>query len=174
MDPYFYLPPQMKKSAAWKRLVRWSSSSVLGGVLSKTYDWLKDIQLSLRGSRPPANANFSLLQRWSEIASKGLPVLLFKAPGRKSPGTKPRVGEFDYIQHILALSGRKNEVRVQLIEATDHSFANRAGRSAVRDHTESWLSQYFPLSNSGDSPKLEDLSVVESNKLECENHAQCL
>src|SRR5271170_453686 len=41
MDPYFFLPQQMKKSRAWKRLVRWASTSRFGGALSNTYDWLK-------------------------------------------------------------------------------------------------------------------------------------
>lgn len=174
LDPYFFLPQQLKKSKAWKRLVRWAASSAVGGALSKTYDRMKDIQLSLRGKRPPGNANFALLRRWSEVAAKGLPVILFKAPGRKSPGTKPRVGEFDYIQHLLNLSDRKNQVEIQLIESTDHSFANRAGRSAIRDHVQHWLEVHFPLPRSIESIAVTSEVVVTVNEMDYGNHAECL
>jgi alpha-beta hydrolase superfamily lysophospholipase len=174
LDPYFYLPQQMKKSKAWKRLVRWAASSILGGALSTTYDWLKDVHLSLRGNRPPSNANFALLRRWSEVAAKGVPVILFKAPGRKSPGTKPRVGEFDYIQHILMLAGRKNEVVVRLIENTDHSFANRAGRSSIQDHMQNWLNTHFPLAQSTHSTAVPSVTEVAVNEMDYGNHAECL
>jgi pimeloyl-ACP methyl ester carboxylesterase len=170
LDPYFFLPPQMKKSQTWKRLVRWASSSRFGGALSNTYDLLKKVRLALHGNQPPSNANFPLLKRWIDVASKGTPILLFKAPGRKSPGMKPRVGEFDYVKYILAKAGRKNQVVVQLIEGTDHSFANRIGRTAVRRHTEQWLSAYFP------SIRAEDSAPTQRAPEACdyENHAQCL
>jgi pimeloyl-ACP methyl ester carboxylesterase len=145
MDPYFFLPQQLKQSKAWKRLVRWASQSKPGGILSSFYDRLKDIRQTLRGNAPPPNANFALLQRWKEVASNGLPILLLKAPGRKTSGTKPRVGEFDYLEHILTLAGRRSQVVVHFIEGTDHSFANQVGRSAVRQFTEGWLSAHFPL-----------------------------
>jgi pimeloyl-ACP methyl ester carboxylesterase len=161
LDPYFYLPQQMKKSKAWKRLVRWAATSAVGGALSKLYDWLKNIRLALGGSRPPGNANFALLRRWSEVANKGLPTLIFKAPGRKTPGTKPRVGEFDYIKHIQAIAARKCQVTVQVIEATDHSFANRAGRTAVREHVERWLRDCFPFSESIESEMIAEASLAE-------------
>jgi len=174
LDPYFYLPQQMKKSKAWKRLVRWAASSALGGALSTAYDRLKDLQLSLRGKRPPGNANFALLRRWSEVAAKGLPVILFRAPGRKSPGTKPRVGEFDYIEHLLTLSERKNQVEIQVIENTDHSFANRAGRSAVRDHVKHWLGIHLPLTRSVESIVVSSEVVAKVNEMNYGNHAECL
>ena len=174
LDPYFYLPQQMKKSKAWKRLVRWAATSIVGGALSKIYDWLKNIRLALGGSRPPGNANFALLRRWSEVANKGLPTLLFKAPGRKSTGTKPRVGEFDYIKHIQTIAARKSQVTVQVIDNTDHSFANGAGRTAVREHVERWLRDCFPFSESIESETITEASLVESNKIDYENQAQCL
>jgi pimeloyl-ACP methyl ester carboxylesterase len=174
LDPYFYLPQQMKKSKAWKRLVRWAATSAVGGALSKAYDWLKKIRLSLDGNRPPANANFALLQRWSEIANKGLPTLIFRAPGRKSPGTKPRVGEFDYIKHIQAIATRKSKVIVHVIEGTDHSFANRSGRTAVREYAEHWLRECFPLSESIESEVITEAPIIESNKMDYENQAHCL
>ena len=55
------------------------------------------------------------------------------------------MGEFDYLKYVLKLAGRKSQVVVQSIEGTDHSFANRLGRAAVRQHAERWLSACFPL-----------------------------
>lgn len=78
------------------------------------------------------------------MASTGLPVLLLKAPGRKTQGTKPRIGEFDYLAHVLKIAGRKSQVAVELLEGTDHTFANRTGRAAVRRRTELWLSEFLP------------------------------
>jgi pimeloyl-ACP methyl ester carboxylesterase len=170
LDPYFYLPQQMKKSQAWKRLVRWASSSRVGGTLSNAYDWLKKVRLALRGSSPPGNANFALLKRWTDVAAKGTPILLFKAPGRKSPGKKLRVGEFDYLAYILAKAGRKSQVDVQLINGTDHSFANRVGRTAVRQQTERWLGEHFPSGKAEDSAVKHSVPAIH----DYENHAQCL
>ncbi len=81
------------------------------------------------GMRLHENANFGLLNRWKDVASTGLPILFLKAPARKASGTKPRVGEFDYLKYVLGLAGRNSKVVVELIEGTDHSFANRLGRA---------------------------------------------
>jgi pimeloyl-ACP methyl ester carboxylesterase len=170
LDPYFFLPQQMKKSRAWKRLVRWASTSRLGGTLSNTYDWLKNLRLALRGNSPPGNANFALLKRWTDVASKGTPILLFKAPGRKSQGVKPRVGEFDYIAYILAKAGRKSQVVVQLVDGTDHSFANQIGKIAVRRHAEVWLNTHFPSTKTENSTPSLSAPIAH----DYENHAQCL
>lgn len=175
LDPYFFLPQQLKKTKAWKRLVRWGSESRLGGFLSAAYDRWKTIRLLLRGSVPPANANFPLLKRWKEVAAaRGLPILLFKAPGRKAAGTKPRIGEFDYLQHVVALAGHRGKVSIQLIEETDHSFANRAGRAAVRQHIENWLSIHFPC-----TPQEHITSDIlqpseGEDRIACESQAPCV
>jgi pimeloyl-ACP methyl ester carboxylesterase len=144
MDAYFHLPRAIRPKLR-QRLSDWALHSRVGGLMSNIYDILRNIRLFLRGNSPPPNANFPLLRIWKELASAGLPILLFKAPSRKAPGTKPRVGEFDYIAHILGLAGRKSQVVIQLIEGTDHSFANRLGRAVVRRHAEQWLNQHFPL-----------------------------
>ena len=171
LDPYFFLPQQMKKSKAWKRLVRWGSESRFGGFMSSVYDRLKKIHLFLRGSAPPGNANFPLLQRWKEVAAaRSLPVLLFKAPGRKAAGTKPRMGEFDYLKHVLTLAGRRGKVSVQLIEGTDHSFANRVGREAVRQHVEQWLQVHFPVMHPEETAERSLQTVAGENRINCENH----
>jgi pimeloyl-ACP methyl ester carboxylesterase len=174
MDPYFFLPQQMKQSKMWKRLVRWASRSRFGGALSNVYDWLKDIRLSVRGKSLPGNANFALLRRWEAVATKSLPILLLKAPNRKTPGTEPRLGEFDYIKHALALAGPRSQVAVQLIEGSDHSFANRSGRDAVRQHAERWLKTYFPLIKSEDTAASAWQPVAKKKIAHYENHAQCL
>ena len=74
--------------------------------------------------------------------------MYLKAPDLKAPGVAPRVGEFDYLQHILDLAGPRSRVVVQLIEGTDHSFANRLGRTSVLTYTEKWLRSCFPLPQS--------------------------
>ena len=175
LDPYFFLPPQIKKSKAWKRMVRWASESRFGGFLSGVYDRLKKLRLLMRGSAPPPNANFPLLQKWKEVAAKrGLPILLFKAPARKAAGAKPRIGEFDYLQHVQTLAGQFGKVTVQLIEGTDHSFANRSGRDAVRRSIEDWLSFHFPFSAPDDAAKDALQTVAVENNIHSEKHAPCI
>jgi pimeloyl-ACP methyl ester carboxylesterase len=142
MDPYFHLP-QAVRSKVRRGLSDWALQSNLGRLLSNIYDRVRDILLLFKGNSPPRNANFPLLNRWKQVASTGMPILLLKAPGRKAAGTKPRAGEFDYLQHILRLAGRKSKVTVELIEGTDHSFANRQGRRAVQERCERWLGEHF-------------------------------
>jgi hypothetical protein len=113
--------------------------------LSNLYDRTRNIRLRFRGNAPPRNANLPLLSRWKEVASTGIPILIIKAPARKAAGTGPRVGEFDYLKHVLNLAGRKSQVVVELIQGTDHSFANRLGRIGVQQSVERWLGNYLPL-----------------------------
>jgi len=143
MDPYFHLP-QAVRSKVRRGLSDWALQSDLGRLLSNIYDRVRDIALLLKGNSPPRNANFALLNHWKQVASAGMPILLLKAPARKAPGTKPRVGEFDYLQYVLRLAGRKSKVVVELIEGTDHSFANRQGRRSVQERTDRWLRYHFP------------------------------
>jgi pimeloyl-ACP methyl ester carboxylesterase len=171
MDPYFFLPQYLKQFRLWKRMVRWASRSRIGAALSAFYDKIKNIRLSFRGIAPPSNANFRLLQRWKTIASKGAPILILKAPGRKAAGTKPRVGEFDYLKYATTIAGRQSQVEIQLIEGTDHSFANRQGRDSVRRAIEGWLTKYFP-----DSPgnvSAENAVYGVEHSVSYENHATC-
>ena len=144
LDPYFHVT-QAVRSKVRQGLSDWALESRIGSVASNIYDRLRDILLFLRRNALPGNANFDLLSRWKAVASTGLPILLLKAPARKAQGTKPRVGEFDYLKYVLGVAGRNSKVVVELIEGTDHSFANRQGRTAVRQHTERWLTTYFPL-----------------------------
>jgi pimeloyl-ACP methyl ester carboxylesterase len=147
MDPYFHLP-QMIRPTLRRKLSEWARSSRIGGAASDVYDRCSDLLLLAYGDRPPGNANFRLLSCWKEVTTKGMPVLMLKAPGLKTVGTKPRLGQFDYLKHVMKLAGNKNQVTIKLIEGTDHSFANRAGRAAVQQQIGSWLERYFPFAGS--------------------------
>jgi pimeloyl-ACP methyl ester carboxylesterase len=142
MDPYFFLPQERTKIR--EELTHWSSWSRLGALASNLYYRFRYLRLLLTGNRPPKNANFSLLRVWKQLASAGMPILLLKAPAYRASGVKPRVGEFDYISYLQAHSGRASRVTIQFVEGTNHSFADRAGRAAVRRHTEQWLNACFP------------------------------
>jgi pimeloyl-ACP methyl ester carboxylesterase len=150
LDPYFHLPQAIRPKVR-QELSDWALRSRLGGLFSNIYDRLRDFRLLLRGNAPPQNANFPLLRSWRDVATSGLPILILKAPGRKAPGTRPRVGEFDYLRHILQIAGRKSRVLVELIEGTDHSFANRRGRAAVQRLTERWLGANLPLTKGAEA-----------------------
>lgn len=144
MDPYFHLPQAIRPKVRQK-LSDWALHSSTGRFASNVYDQLRKFYRGLRGAKPPGNANFPLLKCWKDVATTGLPILLLKAPARKATGTKPRAGEFDYLQHVLKMAGRRGQVTVKFVDGTDHSFANKAGRSAIRQHTENWLKSRFPM-----------------------------
>jgi alpha-beta hydrolase superfamily lysophospholipase len=148
LDPYFHLN-QAVRPLVRQQLSNWARASKLGNRLSDVYYRLRAVVRRLRRDPLPKNANRRLLGRWKDVAAGGLPILYLKAPGLKASGTKPRVGEFDYLQHALDLAGPRGQVQVQLIEGTDHSFANRAGRAAVLAHTQKWLRARFPLPSDG-------------------------
>ena len=143
LDPYFHLP-QAVRPMVRRGLSAWAMRSRFGGTISNVYDRVRDIRLLLRGNALPRNANKKLLQCWKKLTATGIPILLFKAPARKAAGTKPRAGEFDYLSHVLQIAGSDSQVRVELVEQTDHSFANRLGRAAVARVTERWLQAYMP------------------------------
>jgi pimeloyl-ACP methyl ester carboxylesterase len=171
LDPYFHLP-QAKRPKVRRGLSDWALKSRIGGALSNIYDRVRDSVLIPRRNTPPRNANFGLLGRWKEVASTGLPILFLKAPARKARGTKPRVGEFDYLKYVLGLAGRNSKVVVELIEGTDHSFANRLGRAAVRRHTERWLTSHFPMGEEVAVTVLRSENDNSKNYDEC--HVDCL
>ena len=161
MDPYFHLP-QMIRPMVRTKLSKWARSTRIGGVASDVYDRLRKLLLVVRGEMPPGNANLQLLNCWKQVASTGMPILMLKAPGLKAAGTKPRVGQFDYLKHVLKLAGNKSEVTIKLIEGTDHSFANRVGRAAVRQQIGNWLEKHFPLAGSEEGAR-DDCSTVKAS-----------
>jgi alpha-beta hydrolase superfamily lysophospholipase len=146
LDPYFHLP-QAKRPRVREELSEWARRSSIGRLLSDSYDRVRNLHLFLRGSAPPGNANAQLLDRWKQVANASLPILLLQAPGIKARGSKARVGDFDYIGHVMKLAGRKNRVSAEFVEGADHSFANHDGRKAVERHIADWLVTYFPLAN---------------------------
>jgi pimeloyl-ACP methyl ester carboxylesterase len=164
MDPYFHLPQAVRPKLR-QTMSSWALHSKTGRIASNMYDQLRKFYRRLRGSRPPNNANFALLRCWKDVASTGLPILLLKAPARKAFGAKPRAGEFDYLQYVLKLAGRRSQVNVKFVDGTDHSFANKVGRSAIRQHTENWLKAHFPM-DEGTAPLADRLrQETNSNEL---------
>jgi len=162
MDPYFQLR-QIGRPKIRAQLSIWAIQSRLGGLLSNLFDRLKGIHMFLRGSVLPENANLPLLRCWKEVASTGLPILILKAPGLKTQGVKPRVGQFDYFRYILRSAGRRSQVVVRPVDGANHSFANRLGRTAVRQHIEDWLNACFPLT------KCEE-GAVSTLRSECDDN----
>lgn len=171
LDSYFHVP-QAVRPALRRGLSDWALHSRVGRMLSNVYDRTKKVRLLLRKNAPPRNANLPLLGRWKDVASTGLPILMIKAPSRKAKGTDARVGEFDYLKHVLKLAGRKNQVIVQLVEGTDHSFANRAGRVGVQKYIEQWLGNYLPLREEVCVNDL--LPEADDNKSYNRYHLDCL
>jgi pimeloyl-ACP methyl ester carboxylesterase len=160
LDPYFYLV-QIVRPKIRDEISDLVSKSGLGGIIRKVYDSLRQVRLLLRRNAPPGNANFPLLACWKHLASAGLPILIMNALGRDSFGTKSRMGEFDYLQYVLKLAGRRGQVTIKPIGGTDHSFANRVGRATVREHSENWLNDHFPLKQH-EEPSVSTLRVETS------------
>jgi pimeloyl-ACP methyl ester carboxylesterase len=144
MDPLFFLPPT-KLSKFRRDLHTWILRCHLDGLLTRVYDRVRETLLLLRRKAAPSNANLPLIRCWKKLTATGLPVLILKASGRKAASTKTRMGEFDYVEHVVELAGRKSHIVVHVAEGAHHSFANRLGRAAVRQHTETWLSTHFPI-----------------------------
>ena len=148
-DPYFFL--QHERTSIRIELSHWTSWSRLGALAADIYYFLKYFRLLIRRNRPPGNANLALLRCWNQLASSGMPILVLMAPVFKTRSFKPRIGEFDYLGYLRALSGRGSRVVVQFIEGTNHSFADVEGRAAVRQRTGDWLNVCFPTGGLGKS-----------------------
>lgn len=146
LDAPFHLPPAGRPKVK-QALFHWSTWSRFGGLLSNIHDQINNIHLFLRRNAPPENTNFPLLKRWKDLASGGLPILLINAPSPKASGTKPRVGKFDYLRHILKLAGNRSRVEVKIIESAHHTFSDPVGRDAVRRQIEQWMPTFFPFEN---------------------------
>jgi len=154
MDPYFHLPLK-GRSKLWQKLTGRISRTTLGIEFEKLYDQLTEALRRFAGDAPPGNANFPLLSCWREVATTGLPTILFRAPGIRQRG------EFDYLRHVLKLAGRKGDLVVKTIKEANHTFSNRAGRDAVRHLVESWLTSHFP--RDGEWGKVDRVSPANGN-----------
>jgi pimeloyl-ACP methyl ester carboxylesterase len=163
MEPYFHLlPPVATKTR--EALSDWAASNRLGGMLSNLFDRLKELRLRLRRSELPANANIPLLKRWSSLTSAGVPILVLKVPSAKASAAKPRLGEFDYLAHVISLAGSRSRVDLEVVEGAGHSFADPVGRLAVRRYTENWFGKYFPVATAKPAPvQDEELQLMEIN-----------
>jgi len=144
MDPYFHVPQERLKIR--DELSRWSVLSGPGLFAGHVYHGFRHLARVLRGNKLPKNANLPLLRSWRQVTSAGKPVLVLKAPSLKTRGIKPRAGEFDYLAYLQRVAGSGADVRVRVIEGTNHSFADTAGCQGVREHSERWLNHFFPLS----------------------------
>jgi len=100
---------------------------------------LKQTRRTLKQEGLPANANLKLLRCLREVVRGGVPVLILRAPSRGSAGLKPRTGEFDYLDYILASGGPHGRVSVELVEGSNHSFSNQQGRAAIPEVIGKWL-----------------------------------
>jgi len=157
MDPYFHVPQERMKIR--DEVSRWSVGSGPWTFAGEVYHRLRHLGRVVSGNKLPKNANLGLLRCWRQVTSAGKPVLILKAPGLKTRGIKPRVGEFDYLEYLQRVAGSGADVSVRIIEGTNHSFADIAGCHGVREHTERWLGHFFPLS----SPiEAEEAAVMES------------
>ncbi len=149
MDPYFNLPRSLTPSLR-PGLVLWVRSSKTGQLMRAGYDRIRELREALRKEKLPANANLNLIARVKQVVANKVPILIFKAPRPPAVGGSVlRAGEFDYFDYIVSLAERSDQFTIKEIDDTDHSFSNRAGRLAVRQHSEAWLEQYFPEANSG-------------------------
>lgn len=174
-SPYFYLPPTAFRPKIRQRLSVLSLKSPIFRLIRVAYDGLRQMRLLLhrlsdswlahfvarrwqnagRASRRllrgdlPENANRDFLRSWKQVASSGTPILLVMEPAHDNSIVEGENGGFDYLQHAMALAGPKGRVTVRAAIGADHSFANCAGRVAVRDLIESWLDATYARTTPG-------------------------
>jgi alpha-beta hydrolase superfamily lysophospholipase len=170
--PFHVQSPGSKKVK--NAMFYWSTRTRLGAALSKVYDHCRNIYLHLRRNAPPKNANVGLLKRWKTVASADLPILLLNAPAPKATGATPRVGKFDYLQHILKLAGNRSRVEVRIIEGANHAFSNSVAREGVRREVEDWMPRFFPLENAEPAAAEVAQPVPVNNEAEFVNHEPML
>lgn len=132
------------------QMIDWARRSKVGELLRATYGRMRELRKRPGNGTLPGNAHFGLLSHWKKVLSNGIPILILKSGAPAALGSnKLRANNFDYLQYIASFAVRSNQITVKVIEGTDHSFANRAGRAAVRQCTEAWLEEYFPQESAG-------------------------
>lgn len=139
LDPYFFRNEE-ERPAIRQQLSHWVTRSQIGGALSSAYRQVKRVRAGLPWNRLPENANIPFLRSWTHVASAGTPMLVLNARG---PSRSPE--EFDYLGYLSSRADRRSRVEVKFIEGADHSFGDAIGRAAVRQYTEQFLANYFPL-----------------------------
>jgi pimeloyl-ACP methyl ester carboxylesterase len=143
LDPYLTLSRALTVTLR-PGLVLWIRRSRAGAILRATYDRVRALKTILRKGDLPPNTNFDVISRFKEIVSKGIPILILKAPETAISSGAGQANSFDYFEYIRSFAVRSDQVSIRTIEGTDHSFSNHAGQLAVRQHTERWLSEHFP------------------------------
>ena len=121
------------------------------------YDRIRELTLGGNKKRLPANANLVLLSRLRQVVSTGIPIMILRAPQRPIiGGSTLRGGAFDYLAYIVSFATRQDQFSISTIAETDHSFANRAGRTGVLHNAEAWLNKNFgdPECAAAPSPKI--------------------
>ena len=144
LDPYFNLPKALTVTLR-PGLVLWARRTRIGAILRGTYDQVREVPYALRRGALPANANLCLIKRLKEVISRGTPVLIVKGHEASLGGGTGKGGAFDYFGYIRSFAVRSNQSSIKTIDDTDHSFSNHAGQLAVRQYTETWLNEHFPL-----------------------------
>ena len=151
MDPYFHLPHQ-SVTGVRHQLNIWAIRSRIGGLLSRAFDFVKQFRLLVRRGVLPANANVRLIRACKELASSGAPILILKAPSRRAAGANVRMGEFDYLDWIVKVSGSHHHITLTPVAGANHSFSNHQDRAVVLNNIVSWLTAYFPCCQRENDP----------------------
>ncbi len=159
LDPYFHLQSiatqplksswfwptravkrlQVSCDNTWRHLLLWAYRTQPGNHLQTMHDYVRYLRMRGRQETLPKNANLRLIRTFTQLASEGLPMLLFTAPP-----DKPKVGEFDYFRFFQMTA--YNSIVLRPVEGTDHFFVKGDGKESVRALTEQWLRAFFPLS----------------------------
>ena len=144
-DPYFNTANMLtpKLSAG---MVHWARRTKVGEVLRVAYARLREARKKQDNATLPGNANVKLVTHWKQLVSSGLPILVCKSaePAAALGSSKLRASMFDYLEHISSFAGHSSRLSLRTIEGTNHSFADRVGRAAIREHAEAWLHKHFP------------------------------
>ena len=144
-DPYFntanMLTPKLNAG-----MVHWARRTEAGEVLRAAYARLREARKKQDNATLPGNANVKLVTHWKQLVSSGLPILVCKSaePAAALGSSKLRASMFDYLEHISSFAGHSSRLSLRTIEGTNHSFADRVGRAAIREHAEAWLHKHFP------------------------------
>ena len=144
-DPYFnaanMLTPKLSPG-----MVDWARRTKVGEVLRAAYSRIREARRKRGNGTLPGNANVNLVTHWKQLVSSGLPILVCKSaePAAALGSSKLRASMFDYLEHISSFAGHSSRLSLRTIEGTNHSFADRVGRAAIREHAEAWLHKHFP------------------------------
>jgi len=149
LDPYFHLPLVGKPTPLGK-LVRFVPPGAMRRALRTAANMVIAVRRRHLPKQMPANTNFQLLGQWRKAVSKGLPVLIINAPTSRKNGEN-----FNYIDYICKTNVSQGQVALEVIQGADHTFSNRLGLAAVRQHTEEWLRAKFPNGEGRELARIE-------------------